>query len=59
MANLTCAECGEPARLVRLPQEKIEVYWCHRCFVMWPYRQEPPKAPPPPLRPRLVARTPP
>ena len=54
MANLTCPECSEVGRLVRLPQEEIEFYWCGRCFVRWASRDERPRVSA--ARPRTVTQ---
>ena len=54
MANLTCPDCGEVGRLVRLPQEEIEFYWCGQCSVRWPSRDEQPHVSA--ARPRTVTQ---
>jgi len=40
-----CPECGETGRLVQLPKENVEFYWCGECFVRWSSDEEPMQAP--------------
>jgi len=45
MRNPLCPDCGEAGRLVDLPKDNIQFYWCGECFVKWPSRDEPAEAP--------------